>query len=147
VDVGRRWNHCAGRLGGAGLLAAERPRLTLILAAAFILTSCGSAGTVAAGGSGLYGTVRIAPATPVCKSGSSCSKPAGGFRLVFAGNGRTVTATTDTHGRYRVKLPGGRYAVRGARATLPKSGLQPKAVTVPDGRLAKRDFVFDSGIR
>jgi hypothetical protein len=122
-------------------------RIPLVLAAGLALTSCGSAGTIAAGGSGLHGTVRIAPATPVCSSGSSCSKPARGFRLVFAGNGRTVTATTDAHGRYRIRLPGGHYAVRGARATLPKSGLQPRAVTVPDGRLAKRDFVFDSGIR
>jgi hypothetical protein len=122
-------------------------RILLALGGALVIAGCGSAQPAGAGSGGLYGTVRVAPATPVCSSGSTCSKPARNFKLVFAGNGRTVTATTDAHGHYRVHLPGGRYAVHSARATLPKSGLQPKAVTVPDGRLAKRDFVFDSGIR
>ena len=122
-------------------------RILPVLAAAFTLTSCGSADPAGSGSAGLYGIVSIAPATPVCSSGKTCSKPARDFQLVFVGNGRTKTATTDAHGRYRIRLPGGRYAVHGARSTLPKSGLQPKAVTVPADRLAKRDFVFDSGIR
>jgi hypothetical protein len=122
-------------------------RILLIIVAASMLTACGAQGSSGKSVGGLYGTVRVAPATPVCQSGSSCSRPVGGFLLVFARGGDTFRATTDAHGRYRVQLPGGRYAVHGARATLPKSGLQPNAVTVPDGRLAKRDFVFDSGIR
>jgi hypothetical protein len=30
---------------------------------------------------------------------------------------------------------------------LPKSGLRPRTVKVPSGAFAKRDFVYDSGIR
>jgi len=119
-------------------------RIVVGLATAFALTGCGS--SVAGGtNSGLFGTVRISPATPVCQTGSICSRPARGFRLVFVRNGAQVTTTTDRNGRYRIRLEHGRYAVRPGR-TL-KRGLQPARVTVPGGRFAKRDFTYDPGIR
>jgi hypothetical protein len=118
-------------------------RIVVGFATAFALTGCGSS---VAGGtdSGLFGTVRISPATPVCRTGSTCSRPARGFRLVFVMNGVQVT-TTDRNGRYRIRLERGRYAVRPGRAL--KRGLQPARVTVPGGRFAKRDFTYDPGIR
>jgi hypothetical protein len=91
--------------------------------------------------------VQIAPASPVCRTGTSCSRAARRFRLVFSRNGRSVTVTTDAHGRYRVTLERGRYLVRAGRNTGPKQGLQPAVVTVPRGRFARRDFIYDSGIR
>ena len=122
-----------------------------LIAAAVVATvaACGAQSSGGASDGGLYGTVRISPSMPVCLAGKSCSKPARGFKLVFAANDHTVTATTDARGRYRVRLGGGRYTVHAGKAVgaSPKRGLQPRAVTVPSGSFAKRDFVYDSGIR
>ena len=59
----------------------------------------------------------------------------------------SVVTTTDSRGRYRVKLERGRYSVRpvNGRNTGRKQGLQPSTVTVPRGRFAKRDFTYDRG--
>jgi hypothetical protein len=119
-------------------------RIVVGLTTAFALTGCGSSVAGATDG-GLFGTVRINPATPVCRTGSTCNRPARGFRLVFVRNGAQVTTTTDRNGRYRIRLERGRYAVRPGR-TL-KRGLKPTWVTVPAGRFAKRDFAYDPGIR
>jgi hypothetical protein len=70
------------------------------------------------------------------------------FKLLFSAAGRTVTATTNARGRYRVQLGGGRYTVRAATAsTSPKHGLLPRTVRVPSTSFARRDFVYDTGIR
>jgi hypothetical protein len=124
-------------------------RALLILVAVAAATACGAQSSGGAGGSGLTGVVRISPAAPVCRTGTSCSRPAKRFRLIFSRNGRSLTVTTDSHGRYRVKLERGRYRVRAAsgRNTGPKHGLQPTTVAVPRGRFAERDFIYDSGIR
>jgi hypothetical protein len=123
-------------------------RNLLILGSVLALAGCGSARSTSEGGGGLFGTVRIAPATPVCRTGSSCTRPARAFRLVFSANGRTVTATTDHNGRYRVSLDRGRYRVRaGAGAGFAKRGLDPQAVRVTRGPFARRDFEYDPGIR
>jgi hypothetical protein len=124
-------------------------RALLILVAVATATACGAQSSGGAGASGLAGVVRISPATPVCRTGTSCSRPAKRFRLVFSRNGRSVMATTDSHGRYQVKLERGRYSVRAAsgRKVGPKQALQPTKVMVPRGRFAKRDFTYDAGIR
>jgi hypothetical protein len=124
-------------------------RALLILLAVAAATACGAQSSGSAGASGLAGIVRISPASPVCRTGTSCTRPAKRFRLLFSRNGRTVTAVTDEHGRYRVKLDRGRYAVRpgSGRNTGPKQGLEPARVMVPRGRFATRDFIYDAGIR
>lgn len=123
-------------------------RSLLAAAALASVAACGAQSPGSTSGSGLYGSVRVSPSSPVCLAGKACSKPAHGFKLVFSGGGRTVTAKTDAQGRYRVRLAGGRYLVLAVgMPQLPKRGLQPGAVTVPDARFARRDFVFDPGIR
>jgi len=124
-------------------------RFVLSLAVIAIAASCGAQSPARASGSGLFGTVRIAPATPTCRPGSPCSRPARGFRLSFFRNGRKVaTATTDARGRYRVSLDSGRYAVHAGRGAVSRrTGLMPTLTRVPSGRFAKRDFTYDTGIR
>jgi len=124
-------------------------RILLIFVAVAAATACGAQSSGAAGASGLEGVVRISPASPVCRTGTSCTRPAKHFRLVFTRNGRKTVAVTDSHGRYRVKLDRGGYVVRAAMggSAAPKHGLQPARVTVPRGRVAKRDFTYDPGIR
>jgi len=123
-------------------------RILIGLAIAALAAACGAQSSGGASGSGLYGTVKISPAGPVCQAGTTCSRPARAFRLRFSANGKTVTATTDRNGRYRVRLERGRYTVHAANAAdSPKRGLQPRIVNVPRGRYAQRNFVYDSGIR
>ncbi|HSC49662.1 MAG TPA: hypothetical protein VLD16_05295 [Gaiellaceae bacterium] len=125
-------------------------RCLLIAAVVATVAACGAQSSGGASDGGLYGTVRISPATPVCVSGRPCSRPARGFKLLFSRGGHTVTATTDGRGRYRVHLSAGRYLVRAAAASRnasPKAGLQPRAVSVPGTGFARRNFVYDSGIR
>jgi len=124
-------------------------RFVLGLAVVAIAAACGTQSPASVGGAGLYGTVRIKPGMPVCRVGTSCARPARGFRLAFFRNGRKVaTATTDARGRYRVSLDSGRYAVHaGRRAISRKAGLSPTRIAVPSGRFAKRDFTYDIGIR
>lgn len=100
-----------------------------------------------AGASGLYGTVREGPIRPVCQAGTSCDRPAAKLRLRFVRNGMTVaSARTDDHGRYRVALRRGRYAVRAAGNGL-GSLVKPSPVTVPADRYTRVDFYRDTGIR
>ena len=120
-------------------------RILLLAGVALALAGCGADEPTRSPHEGLFGTVRISPASPVCRAGSSCSRPARGFRLVFVGSGGQVTATTDRKGRYRIRLHDGLYAVQPARP--PKRGLRPSKVTVPPARFARRDFTYDPGIR
>ena len=58
--------------------------------------------------SGLYGSVVISPAQPVCRVGVPCTAPAKNTWLTFSAHGRRVARTrTDLRGRYRVALPAG----------------------------------------
>lgn len=122
-------------------------RIVPLLAAVAAATACGASEAGEAATGGLYGTVRLRPGMPVCVAGTSCTRPAARFRLVFVRDGRRVPVTTDARGRYRVRLAAGRYLVRGGAGVTPKRGLQPRTVTAPSGRFAKRDFTYDAGIR
>ena len=114
--------------------------LTVVLAAA-----CGEA----AGGPDtaktlVRGSVVLSPASPVCRVGSSCSKPFPGFKLFFSRRGKVVSrATTDMHARYSVRLAPGRYAVTTARRGI----LTPSRVRIPASPRATVNFSFDAGIR
>ena len=110
-------------------------RLVLGLAAALTLAGCGAAEP----GGGLFGTVYVSPATPVCRAGTSCTRPARRFRLVFTRGDHQSVATTDRRGRYRVELSGGSY-------TLPEH-VAPHRIVVGGDGFRPRDFTYDPGIR
>lgn len=126
-----------------------KARLALALPLAAAAAGCGSqsAGDTAAGG--LYGKVVIRPATPVCRVGADCSRPASGITLVFSRHGRRAASRrTDRRGRYRIQLQAGNYAVRVAGMHRRGSGLRPhKAAAPPGGRFARVTFTYDPGIR
>ena len=87
------------------------------------------------------------PITPVCRVDVPCDAPAAGLVLVFSRSGRVVArTTTNRNGAYRLALLPGRYGVTTARRTL-GSGLTPRSVLVPRGRVARVDFKLDTGIR
>jgi hypothetical protein len=122
---------------------------TLLTVAAFsFAAACSAQGSGAARATGLHGRVLIEPAMPVCRVGDPCSRPAKDLELAFVRNDRVVgTTTTDEHGRYRIALPAGRYAVRPRGQHGLRKALEPAGATVPRGRYAKRDFTLDIGIR
>lgn len=98
-------------------------------------------------GSGLYGSVVISPAQPVCQTGVPCTAPAKNTWLDFSARGRPVArARTDSRGRYRLTLQPGTYAVS-ARGQLIGRGLEPTRAVVSTARYRRVDFTLDTGIR
>jgi hypothetical protein len=98
--------------------------------------------------SGLHGTVMRGPTMPVCMVGVPCSEPAAGAVLVFTRRDRVAARVrTDAHGRYRVSLRPGLYAVRLPATPRLGAGLAPRSVRVPRGANARVDFMIDTGIR
>src|SRR5690349_20250856 len=95
-------------------------RLIIVLSSLALVVSAGAQATPQRGT--LTGIVMRGPITPVCVAEQPCSAPARGVTLVFTRNGAVVgrAVTTDT-GRYRLRLPSGRYSVR--RATVAPSAV------------------------
>jgi hypothetical protein len=115
------------------------------LAGAVALAVAGAAGAL--GQSGLTGMVRKGPITPVCVAERPCSAPAAGVTLVFSRGGRDrARATSDRRGEYAVGLAPGAYDVR-VLARPRWRALKPAAVRVPVGRVARVNFMLDTGIR
>jgi hypothetical protein len=115
-------------------------RVLAVLLAVLALAGAGSAAT----NSGLRGTARRGPITPVCSTGRPCDGPAKHTAIVFVRNGVSRRATTDVNGHYRISLPPGAYAVR---IPTGRFGFAPKTAVVPEGRVAVRNFSIDTGIR
>ena len=115
--------------------------LTALVVVVLAFTA-GSAG--AASRSGLRGTVLLDPGYPVCKVGTSCTRPAAHVRLKFWRSGRMVAQTrTDGRGKFRIALRPRTYDV-----TWGKGGvLTPARVTVATDSYRRVTFKVDSGIR
>jgi hypothetical protein len=87
------------------------------------------------------------PTKPVCDETEPCEAPAVGVVLQFWRYGRVVAQVkTVRGGRYVVRLRRGRYAVKTLRR-YPGTGLTPRTVWVPAGRLARVNFHLDTGIQ
>jgi hypothetical protein len=115
----------------------------LIVSAVSFLAGCGGA---ASGGTGLAGTVLVYPASPVCRIGNSCTRPARGLTLAFVRGGHTEQAKTDAKGHYSIALSPGSYRVRVPGARL-RASLKPRTAMVRSGRFGNLDFRYDPGIR
>ena len=120
-------------------------KLVALGALAALALGCGSAGGGTA--TGLKGYVKRGPIMPVCRVGVPCDAPAPGVKLMFLRAGKVVaTATTNKRGWYRVVLRRGRYSVS-ANAKSKPAAFGPRNVTVQTGRMKRRDFLIDTGIR
>jgi hypothetical protein len=98
--------------------------------------------------SGLRGNVTRGPTMPVCRVGKPCEEPAVGVVLEFRRTGVVkARVKTGRAGAYTVRLRPGAYAVKVSPPSRVGSGLSPRVVRVPSGRLAKVDFFLDTGIR
>lgn len=97
--------------------------------------------------SGLRGEVTLYPARPVCVEDDPCTKPARGTLLVFKREGRVVARVTTTkEATYRVLLAPGSYTVVAPQYRI-GSGVTPRVVRVPRGRVLRADLRIDTGIQ
>lgn len=122
-------------------------RRGVLIAVALLALAALPAAAGTAARSGLRGTVTLYPASPVCVEGEPCSKPAAHAILHFRRDGR-VAARVETRadGTYRVVLRPGRYRVVAPKYKL-GTGVTPRVVLVPKGRIARIDLEIDSGLQ
>ena len=92
----------------------------------------------------LHGLVTIGPTSPACESKPAvCSKPAVHALIEFTQAHALAMATTDTHGRYSLRIISGTWRVEitaGVRTT-------PNKIVVYRTASQTRNFKVDSGIR
>jgi hypothetical protein len=86
------------------------------------------------------------PTAPVCRVGTPCSAPAKNVVLSFTRNGTTRSTTTDSRGRYSIRLAAGVYAVKTNQRPF-GSVPQPRTVRVRASQSTRIDFAIDTGIR
>ncbi len=110
-----------------------------------LMTAFTSSGAAAASHvAGLRGVVMQGPTKPVCID-DPCEEPARGILLEFTRDGKVVAQVKTTNtGTYSVRLKAGSYAVRVPRQRI-GTGLSPRVVHVPRGRIARVDFHLDTG--
>jgi hypothetical protein len=88
--------------------------------------------------------VLVDPASPLCKPGTPCTRPAAHVLLRFSRKGRLVAHTrTDARGRFRIALRARTYTVSSVGTAL----LEPARVTVAADRYRRVTFRMDTGIR
>ncbi|HEY2354182.1 MAG TPA: hypothetical protein VGH79_04705 [Gaiellaceae bacterium] len=121
-------------------------RLVTLLAVA-ALAGCGGGGSRSHDGANghLHGTVTRGPTTPVCRTGTPCSGPASGQRLVFKSGSGSTSVVAAKDGSYSVSLPPGLYAV--AVLPLQIGHIVPSTVRVVAGKTRNVDFQIDTGMR
>jgi hypothetical protein len=120
--------------------------LILLMSVAFVSAAGAQAG---AQRGTLTGVVRRGPVAPVCVAEQPCDEPAAHVELLFVHNGGVAgRVVTDLAGRYRLRLPAGRYSVRRATVTGPVDRkLEPRSARVYAGRTTTVVFSIDTGIR
>jgi hypothetical protein len=130
-----------------GALQFRTVRVAVIGLVALMTTFTSAGAAVARPVSGLRGLVMKGPTEPVCRSDDPCEAPAGGILLDFRRDGKVVAEVKTTRlGTYSVRLKAGSYAVVVPRHRV-GTGLSPRVVRVPRGRIARVDFHLDTGLQ
>ena len=115
--------------------------LLTTLVVVLLATAAGAAGATSR--SGLRGSVMLSPASPVCKAGTPCTRPAAHALIKFWRKGRVVGQTrSDARGRYRIALRPRTYGV-----TSGEGRIKPARVTVATDSYRRMTFTIDTGVR
>jgi hypothetical protein len=124
-----------------------------ILCVVAVASGCGTAGLVSTAAdsmasTGLAGTVRRGPVTPVCRVDVPCDAPFSASFDVRRDGVRIASFQSDEEGRFNVALAPGSYViVPAADAPLMNPAAQAKTVTVDRAGLTEVHLLFDTGIR
>jgi hypothetical protein len=118
-------------------------RTLALIVVALILASAASA---ASSRSGLHGTVRRGPISPVCRESVPCDALAPGVVLTFSRTGLSRRTRTDEKGVYRIGLPPGLYSVTTSLRPFGRTP-RPARVHVRVGHWDTIAFSVDTGIR
>ena len=121
-------------------------RSSRTLALIVVMLTVAASASAAVSSSGLHGTVRRGPVTPVCRVGFACDALARGIVLTFSRTGVVRKARTDQKGAYRIALPPGVYAVTTSLRLFGRTP-RPARVHVRAGHWDKIAFAIDTGIR
>jgi hypothetical protein len=139
--------HCTGPRDDI-VFYNSRVRSAARLFAALALALFFAGAAASAPVSGLRGVVMEGPIKPVCRVDEPCERPVRGLVLEFKRAGRVVARVkTSLKGTYSIRLRAGTYSVTTVPQRRVGTGLTPKSVRVPKGRMAKRDFHLDTGLR
>jgi hypothetical protein len=113
------------------------------MAAAFLVTACGSASPP---DSGIRGTILAGPACPgPARADSPCpDRPVRMTIEILSGTIAIATVTSDATGRFSVALPPATYTVR---STGGPPTLKDQTVVVSAGRYAEVQLQADTGMR
>ena len=117
-----------------------------LLALIGVTLTVAAGASAASSSSGLHGTVRRGPITPVCRVGVPCDAPAPGVVLTFSHTGLVRKARTDEKGAYRIALPPGVYSVTTSLRLFGRTP-RPGRVRVRSGHWDRIVFSVDTGIR
>lgn len=145
--VGTRTEHFAGTLVGAtlqGTMQYDTPSAENLSAPALFARADALAGV-----SGIIGTVRRGPITPVCRLNVACDAPFSAGFSVRRGNSQVATFRSDAAGNFLLLIGPGTYTiVPAADAPIINPSAQVKTVIVSGGGLLTlADLEFDTGIR
>jgi hypothetical protein len=122
-------------------------RVVVATSATTVLLALAAGAGASAPMSGLRGLATLAPTRPVCVETVPCSRPAASVVLVFLRKGRVAARiTTRADGTYRVLLRPGTVTVV-APAYRVGSGVTPRTVRVPYGRVVRVNLQIDTGIQ
>jgi hypothetical protein len=123
----------------------RRARLLLVIAA-FTGARCGSPSGPT--NTGLTGTVRRGPITPVCQLTVPCDEPFSATFTVRQAERTVATFRSDNQGHFESHLPPGVYLVIPAPdAPIISPAAQAKQVDVAAAGLTTVVLQFDTGIR
>jgi hypothetical protein len=127
-------------------------RVAVVAMAATVAVGCGSDATAPdAGDQGIRGIVLLGPTCPVETEASPCpDRPMPGvtIRVLRDGTPLDVTATSDSAGRFELRVPPGEYTLEAiVRPEGPGMFAKPIEVTVASGMFVTVTVTVDSGIR
>ena len=122
-----------------------RRELTQWLAMAAFLGVCNNPVALT---TGLTGTVRRGPITPVCQINVPCDAPFSASFDVLRGSLRVASFRSDANGHFTIALAPGTYViVPAADAPLMNPSAQTKTVEVSAEGISSVELMFDTGIR
>jgi len=126
-------------------------RAAALAMAAIVAVACGSDATAPnAGGQGIRGVVLLGPTCPVETEASPCpDRPMTGVTIRVLQDGTLdATATSDTSGRFEVRVQPGEYTLEAVVPPgWPGMFAKPIRVTVSPGAFVAVKVLIDSGIR